>query len=59
MQKTAEHARMNRVLPATVDLLIHESNKGMSLRRLGSGTSWEPEHDQVVIAWPLQSFDLI
>jgi hypothetical protein len=31
----------------------------MSLRRLGSGTSWEPEHDQVVIAWPLQSFDLI
>ena len=35
MQKTVEHARMNRVSPATVELLIHERNKGKSLRRLG------------------------
>jgi hypothetical protein len=35
MQKTVEHDRMNRVSPATVKLLIHERNKGKSLRRLG------------------------
>jgi hypothetical protein len=59
MQKTVEHAKMNRVSPSTVELLIHERNKGKNVRRLGPGTSWEPEHNQVVIAWPLQSFDLI
>ena len=30
-----EHARKNRVSPATVELLIHERNKGRSLRQLG------------------------
>jgi len=35
MQKTAEHARMNGVSPATVELLIHERSKGKSLRQLG------------------------
>ncbi len=35
MQKTVKHARMNRVSPATVELLIHERNKGKSLRQLG------------------------
>jgi hypothetical protein len=34
-QKTVEHARMNRVSPATLELLICERNKGKSLRRLG------------------------
>jgi transcriptional regulator with XRE-family HTH domain len=43
MQKTAEHARMNRVSLATIELLIHERNKGKSLRRLGQmfGMSYE------------------
>ena len=35
MQKTVEHARMNRVSPATIELLIRERNKGRSLRQLG------------------------
>jgi len=35
MQKTVEHARMNRVSAAIVGLLIHERNKGRSLRQLG------------------------
>jgi transcriptional regulator with XRE-family HTH domain len=35
MKKTLEQVRMNRVSPATVELLIHERNKGKSLRRLG------------------------
>jgi len=35
MQKTVEHARMNRVSPATVELLIHERSKGKNLRQLG------------------------
>lgn len=45
MKKTLEHARMNRVSPATVGLLIHERNKGKSLRQLGQmlGVS----HEQV------------
>jgi len=35
MKKTLEQVSMNRVSPATVKLLIHERNKGKSLRRLG------------------------
>jgi transcriptional regulator with XRE-family HTH domain len=35
MPKTAEHTRINGVSPTTVELLIHERNKGKSLRRLG------------------------
>ena len=35
MQKTVEHTRMNRVSEANVGLLIHERNKGRSLRQLG------------------------
>jgi len=35
MKKTLEHARINRISPATIELLIHESNSGKSLRRLG------------------------
>jgi hypothetical protein len=35
MNKTVEHPRINKVSPATVELLIHEKNKGKSLRRLG------------------------
>jgi hypothetical protein len=30
-----EHARMNRVSPDTLELLIHERSKGKSLRQLG------------------------
>jgi hypothetical protein len=35
MQKTLEHIRINSVSPATIELLIHERNKGKSLRQLG------------------------
>jgi hypothetical protein len=35
MKKTMEHARVNRASPATVEQLIHERNRGKSLRRLG------------------------
>ena len=35
MKKTVEHARINKVSLATVELLIHERNKGKSLRQLG------------------------
>ena len=35
MQKTVEHARTNRVSPATVELLIRERSKGKSLRQVG------------------------
>jgi len=35
MQKAIEHTRVNRVCPATVELLIRERNKGKSLRQLG------------------------
>ncbi len=35
MKKTLEHARINRISPATIELLIHERNSGKSLRRLG------------------------
>jgi hypothetical protein len=35
MQKTAEHTGMNKVPPATLELLIRERNKGKSLRQLG------------------------
>jgi transcriptional regulator with XRE-family HTH domain len=35
MKKTLEHARINKVSPATIELLIHERNKGKSLRQLG------------------------
>jgi transcriptional regulator with XRE-family HTH domain len=43
MEKTLENARMNRVSPATLELLIRERNKGKSLRRLGQmfGMSYE------------------
>jgi transcriptional regulator with XRE-family HTH domain len=35
MKKTMEHARINRVSPATIELLTHERNSGKSLRQLG------------------------
>jgi hypothetical protein len=35
MKKSLEHARINKVSPAIVELLIHERNKGKSLRQLG------------------------
>jgi hypothetical protein len=35
MQQTLKYTRVSRVSPATIDLLIHERNKGHSLRRLG------------------------
>ncbi len=45
MNKTVEQARINRVSPATIEPLIHERNKGKSLRQLGQmlGVS----HEQV------------
>jgi transcriptional regulator with XRE-family HTH domain len=45
MKKTAEQDRINKVSPATVELLIRERNKGKSLRQLGQmlGAS----HEQV------------
>jgi len=45
MKKTLEHARINRISPATVELLIHERNKGKSLRRLGQ--MFGISHEQV------------
>ena len=45
MQKTLEHPRINRVLPATIELLIHERNKGKSLRQLGQ--MFGVSHEQV------------
>jgi transcriptional regulator with XRE-family HTH domain len=35
MKKTVEQSRINQVSPATIELLIHERNKGKSLRQLG------------------------
>jgi hypothetical protein len=35
MQQILKHARMNRVPPAAIGLIIHERNKGRSLRQLG------------------------
>ena len=35
MKKTVEHVRINKVLPAAIELLIYERNKGKSLRHLG------------------------
>jgi hypothetical protein len=35
MQKTVEHSRKNKISPDTLELLIHERNKGRSLRQLG------------------------
>jgi hypothetical protein len=35
MQKTVEHAKVNKVSTAAIGLLIHERNKGESLRQLG------------------------
>jgi hypothetical protein len=35
MQKTVEHARVNKVSSATVELLIYKRNEGKSLRWLG------------------------
>ena len=35
MQKTVEHARINIMSPATLELLVHERNSGKSLRQLG------------------------
>jgi hypothetical protein len=45
MQKNAEHARMNRVSLATIELLIYERHKGKSLRRLGQ--MFGISHEQV------------
>jgi transcriptional regulator with XRE-family HTH domain len=45
MQKTLEHAKINRVSPATIRLLIHERNKGKSLRQLGQ--MFGVSHEQV------------
>jgi len=35
MQRTAEHTGRNRISPDTLELLVHERNKGKSLRQLG------------------------
>jgi DNA-directed RNA polymerase sigma subunit (sigma70/sigma32) len=45
MKKTLEHTRINVVLPATVELLIHERNKGKNLRQLGQ--MFGVSHEQV------------
>jgi transcriptional regulator with XRE-family HTH domain len=45
MQKIVEQARINRASPATIELLIHERNKGMSLRQLGQ--MFGISHEQV------------
>ena len=50
MQKTVEHARMNRVSPATVELLIHERSKGKSLRQLGQMFSRSHEGVRQILA---------
>jgi hypothetical protein len=43
MQKTLEHFRIKNVSQATLELLIHERNKGKSLGRMGQmfGISYE------------------
>jgi hypothetical protein len=45
MEKTVEHARINRVSPTTVELIIHERNSGKSLRWLGQ--MFGVSHEQV------------
>jgi hypothetical protein len=45
MEKTVEHARINRVSPTTVELLIHERTSGKSLRWLGQ--MFGVSHEQV------------
>jgi transcriptional regulator with XRE-family HTH domain len=50
MQKTVEHARMNRVSPSTVELLIYERNKGKSLRQLGQMFGLSHERARQILA---------
>jgi hypothetical protein len=45
MKKTVEQVRMNRVSPATIELLIRERKRGKSLRRLGQ--MFGVSHEQV------------
>jgi len=49
MQKTVEYTN-NRVSPATVELLIHERNKGKSLRQLGQMFGRSHEWVRLVLA---------
>jgi hypothetical protein len=50
MQKTMEHAKTNRVSPAALELLIHERNKGKSLRQLGQMFGMSHEWVRQVLA---------
>jgi hypothetical protein len=50
MQKTTEHTRRNRASLPTVDLLIHERNKGKSLRQLGQMFGISHEQARKILA---------
>jgi len=50
MKKTLEHARINMVSPATIELLIRERNKGKSLRRLGQMLGVSHERVRQILA---------
>jgi hypothetical protein len=50
MKKAVEHARINGVSPATVELLIHERNSGKSLRRLGQMLGISHERVRQILA---------
>jgi hypothetical protein len=55
IQKTAEHARRNRVSSATLEILIRERNKGRSLRQLGQMFGVSHEHVRQILAQHSQS----
>ena len=50
MKKTLEHARINRISPATIELLIHERNSGKSLRQLGQMCGVSHERVRQILA---------
>jgi hypothetical protein len=50
MQRTVEEARMTKVASADIELLIHERNKGRSLRQLGQMCCVSHEHVRQILA---------
>jgi len=50
MQKTVEKARMSKVSSADLELLIHERNKGRSLRQLGQMFGMSHERVRQILA---------
>jgi transcriptional regulator with XRE-family HTH domain len=57
MKKTLERSRINRVSPATIELLIHERNEGKSLRQLGQMFGVSHERVRQILAKHKPSLD--